>query len=222
VDPSAVRHLHSFEPRSPASARILDLAERVLDLHVRRSEHEGAARDAGLALRQARAERDAIEVDAALGEAEAPAAARKAAAARVEKAEATLEAAGERRRILAEAERRAEADLLGHVQGCDAELTAEHNADVEEACARLQERIGAALAEFEGLRQLVARGNVLLLTTGRSLGDQAQTYYVEQLERQLEAAGAAVAADRLAPVLPMPRGEEQVEESPAMLPEVRA
>ena len=45
-------------------------------------------------------------------------------------------------------------------------------------------------------------------------------YYVEQLERQLEAAGAAAAADRLAPVVPMPRGEEQVEA--AMLPEVSA
>jgi hypothetical protein len=82
------------------------------------------------------------------------------------------------------------------------------------------ERIGAALAEFEGLRALVARGGVLLQTTGRSLHDQAQTYYVEQLERQLEAAGAAAGADRLAPVVPMPRGEEQVEAS--MLPEVSA
>ena len=56
---------------------------------------------------------------------------------------------------------------------------------------------------------------------GRSIHDKAETYYVEQLERQLEAAGVAVAADRLAPVVPMPRGVEQVEESPAMLPEVR-
>jgi hypothetical protein len=111
VDPSAVRNLHSFEGRSPASARLRELAERVLDLHVRQAEHEQAARAAGLALRQAQADRDALEVAATLGEAEAPAAARKAAAARLEKAQATLDGAAERRRILAEAERRAEADL---------------------------------------------------------------------------------------------------------------
>ena len=223
VDPSAVRNLHSFEGRSPASARLRELAERVLDLHVRQAEHEQAARAAALDLQQAQADRDALEVAAALGEAEAPANERKAAAARLDKARATLDGAAERRRILAEAERRAEADLQRHVAGCDAELTEEHNLDVQEACARLAERIEAARAEFEGLRALVARGGILLGTTGRSLHDKAETYHVEQLERQLEAAGAAVGADRLAPVVPMPRAEEEVEaEAAAMLPEVGA
>jgi hypothetical protein len=41
------------------------------------------------------------------------------------------------------------------------------------------------------------------------------------LERQLEAAGAAAGEARLAPVVPLPRGEEQVE-APPVLPEVSA
>jgi hypothetical protein len=192
----------------------------VLDLHVRQAEHEQAARAAGLELREAQADRDALEVAATLGEGEASAGERKAAASRVAKAQETIEGAGERRRILAEAERRAEADLTRHVQASDAELSAEHNLDVEEACARLQERIGAALAEFEGLRQLVARGNTLLQATGRSQRDRAETHWVEQLERQLEEAGAAAGADRLAPVVPLPRSEAEL--AAELAPEVPA
>jgi hypothetical protein len=110
--------------------------------------------------------------------------------------------------------------LTRHAQAHDAELSEEHNVDVIEAVERVRERLAEALAEYQVLHGLVARGDSLLRTTGRAIYDKPETFHFEHLERQLEAIQSAAGADALPPRLPLPR-EAELQEQDAD-PEVHA
>jgi hypothetical protein len=214
MDGMQVRQLAATEPRSEASARLAEWSEKVLALHRQQAEHEQAVRAAGLELQAARADRDQIEVAATLGEAEAPPAERKKAEARVERAATALQGTGDRRRILAEAQRRAEADVLAHLQQHDAELVAEHNARLSECVERLRSHLAEAVSELDVLRGLVAAGDNHLRLAGRGL-ERVADERVMLLEPQLRAVAASAADERIAPLVPLPRSEEELAEQVA-------
>jgi hypothetical protein len=222
VDTGALRAFAATEVRSDTSAGLVELAEAVLSVVGDQGKLEQQARDAGLELRAARAERDQVEVDSTLGEGEVSAADRKRIVARIERAETTLKQADDRRRVLALARARAEADLTRYMQEHDAPLVDELNVRVEESCDRLRDRLAEAEGEIELLRAFTAMGMVHLSTIGRAHYDKVADERVTIFEPHLRAVAQEAADSRLAPLVPPPRGEEQVEASPAMLPEVRA
>lgn len=220
VDSGAVRAFAAIEVRSDTSAGLVELAEAVLSVVGDQGKVEQQAREAGLELRAARAERDQVEVEGTLGESEVSAADRKRTVARIERAETTLRNADDRRRVLALARTRAEADLTRFMQEHDAPLVEELNVRVEESCHRLRDRLGEAEGEIEALRALTAEGAVHLATVGRAIYDKVADERVTLFEPRLRAVVQEAADPRLVPLVPPPRGEEQVEAS--MLPEVSA
>src|SRR5262245_55006001 len=218
VDGIALRALAAVQPSSPASAELVALAERALSIYAQQAELEQQARAAGVELQTARAERQGMDVDAALGD-EAPPADRKRADQRVQRAEAALETAAERRGVLAQARARAEADVARHLQAYDETIAEEHNALVLEHVGRLRDHLGAAVDELETLRGLTGAGHTHLHLAGRGL-ERIASERMELFERALETVVAQAGDERLAPLVPRAQRPDELEaEEPAVAAE---